>query len=373
MKLLIRIISIICIVLGLMLLTQTPGGIIFLIPGILLFVLSGRKSKKKAEQAKSSEPNVKASEQAAKSVSSTQSIPNTFIAFDLETTGVDINSSEIIQIAAVKVVKGAVKDTYSSYARPIGTIPADATAVNHITDNMVADAPDLKTVLAQFTEFIGSDLLIGYNIERFDIPILKRDLSAELNCKLTNDFIDVYQMTRSANLPTKDSKLSSVAKHFKLDTLGAHDALFDCHMTISCYWELCNLVNPRIKSSDSVPLPSLKRPLEQDKETRTRYLSSILQEYPDFTIKGKNICLSGIFDLGEEPYLIKTITEHGGTIKNMISNRVDFLIVGNRRNELWKYGAYGTKLEDANKLNEKGGHIVIVSERVLTKYLNDNQ
>lgn len=176
-------------------------------------------------------------------------------------------------------------------------------------------------------------------------------------------------MARYANLPTNDKKLSSIARFFQIDTRGAHDALFDCNMTISCYWALCNMVEPKVKSASTIPIPSLSRPIEQDEETRTRYLASILQEYPAFSIKGKNICLSGNFDLGDEPYLIKTITERGGTIKNTVSSRVDYLIVGNQRHEMWKYGAYGTKVVDANRINEKGGHIIIVSENVLKDYL----
>lgn len=117
-------------------LRQTPGGSLLIILGIFLLVSSRRKSKKKTEQvAKSTEQRVK-------------SFPDTFVAFDVETTGVDTRSCEIIQIAGVKVVNGKVKDKFTSYARPIGTIPEAATAINGISYDMVADAPDLKTVLS---------------------------------------------------------------------------------------------------------------------------------------------------------------------------------------------------------------------------------
>ncbi len=379
LKTLLRIIGILLIVIGLAVLTQTPGGVIYLVPGIILFVLGGRNKKKEDKDLsekieKASEKATKASEPPVKSVASAKDYPDTFVAIDLETTGIDTGASEILQIAAVKVVDGIITDTFSSYVRPIGMIPAEATAINHITEDIVADAPDLKTVLAKFLNFIDTELLIGYNLETFDLPILKRDLSAEVNYRLSNDYIDVYQLARySARISPRDYKLISVAEYFHLNTEGAHDAVSDCNMTIGCYLELCKNVKPKISNASTIPIPPLTRPIEHDKETKDKYLNSILKEYPDFTIKGKNICLSGNFDLGDEPYLLSVITKHGGTIKKTISSRVDFLIMGNRRKELWMYGAYGTKLVAANNINEKGGHIVIVSESVLKKYLSENE
>ena len=81
--------------------------------------------------------------------------PGDYIVFDLETTGVNPDKDDIIEISALKVRDHEVKEEYSALVNPGRHIPAQATAVNGITDEMVADAPDIKTVMAQFMEFIA--------------------------------------------------------------------------------------------------------------------------------------------------------------------------------------------------------------------------
>ena len=63
-----------------------------------------------------------------------------YTVFDLETTGVNTRSSEIIQIGALRVRNGHEVDSFCTYVRPVGVIPEAATRVNHITEATVADA-----------------------------------------------------------------------------------------------------------------------------------------------------------------------------------------------------------------------------------------
>ena len=82
-----------------------------------------------------------------------------YVVFDLETTGVNPDRDDIIEISAVKVCDHVITEEYSTLVNPGKHIPAGATAVNGITDDMVADAPDIGTAIAGFAEFIGESLL----------------------------------------------------------------------------------------------------------------------------------------------------------------------------------------------------------------------
>ena len=92
-----------------------------------------------------------------------------YVVFDLETTGLSPVSDGIIEISAVKVENGKVTDSFSTLVNPGRRIPAAATRVNGITDQMVKDAPGLKEALDQFLSFIGDQVLVGHNIHSFDM------------------------------------------------------------------------------------------------------------------------------------------------------------------------------------------------------------
>lgn len=164
-----------------------------------------------------------------------------YVVFDLETTGVSCIKDAIIEISAVKVKQGNIVDTFSTLVNPARPIPAGATAVNGITDEMVADAPYLHDVLGEFLEFIGDYVLVGHNIHCFDTNFIY-DAALELYGKpVTNDFIDTLFMARKCLPKLEHHRLVDVAEYFHIDSEGAHRAMNDCIMNQKCYEELGKL------------------------------------------------------------------------------------------------------------------------------------
>lgn len=95
------------------------------------------------------------------------------IAFiDLETTGVNISSDRIVEIAIVKIVTDGTRQVKRKLINPQIPIPAGASDVHGITDEMVKDAPSFKQVANEIKQFIENCDLGGYNSNRFDIPML---------------------------------------------------------------------------------------------------------------------------------------------------------------------------------------------------------
>lgn len=161
-----------------------------------------------------------------------------YVVFDLETTGINQERDSIIEISAVKVKNHVIVDEFSTLVNPGRHIPAGATAVNGITDDMVADAPDIKTAIGDFLQFIGDDILVGHNIHTFDTNFAYDAALLYLDRELANDYIDTLYMARKYLPELCHHKLTDVAAYFGAETKGAHRALFDCRMNQCCYEEL---------------------------------------------------------------------------------------------------------------------------------------
>lgn len=172
-----------------------------------------------------------------------------YIVFDLETTGINQERDTIIEISAVKVEKHKAVSDFSTLINPGRHIPAAATAVNGITDEMVKDAPDIRTAMEDFLEFIGNSVLIGHNIHTFDMNFVYDAALNSLGKELRNDYIDTLYMARRCLPELSHHKLTDVAGHFGLETEGAHRALFDCMMNQSCYEELGKIMEEKKKTA----------------------------------------------------------------------------------------------------------------------------
>jgi len=95
---------------------------------------------------------------------------------DLETTGKDVNTAEIVEICMIKVFPDGTTDKYYTLVKPINPIPPDATAVHHITDEDVANAPLIREIADEIYHFCDGCDIAGYNSNRYDIPIMTRVL-----------------------------------------------------------------------------------------------------------------------------------------------------------------------------------------------------
>ncbi len=161
-----------------------------------------------------------------------------YVVFDFETTGTSWIEDDIIEISALKVQGGQVTDTFSSLVNPGRHISGFATAVNGITDEMVKEAPSLAEVLPEFLKFFGDFVLVGHNIQSFDLKFLYRATEEILGQTVENDYIDTLYMARSCLKQLKHHKLADLAAYFNINSKGAHRALNDCIMNQRCYEEL---------------------------------------------------------------------------------------------------------------------------------------
>lgn len=158
-----------------------------------------------------------------------------YVVFDLETTGINQALDAIIEISAIKVQGGTIIGEYSTLVNPERHIPAGATAVNGISDAMVADAPVIAEVIGEFMEFIGDSILVGHNIHTFDTNFIYDAAWKALGREIRNDYIDTLYMARKCLPQLKHHKLTDISEYFHIATEGAHRALNDCVMNQKCY------------------------------------------------------------------------------------------------------------------------------------------
>ena len=145
------------------------------------------------------------------------------VIYDLETTGVDPEIANIVEIAACHPdTSGKDLDYHELVKPPDGHIPKESTEIHKITEEMVEDKPGIAAVLPQFYEFIQDSILVGHNISQFDNLILGRVIKEHLeeDKDLTNFYYDTLVAARRL-FPHERRNLGSLAKRF--DIMGKLD------------------------------------------------------------------------------------------------------------------------------------------------------
>lgn len=179
-----------------------------------------------------------------------------YVVFDLETTGINQAVDSIIEISAIKVCDNIIAEEYSTLVNPNRHIPYGATAVNGITDEMVADAPDITEAIEGFIGFIKDDILIGHNIHTFDTNFAYDAAWDSLGKEMKNDYIDTLYMARKCLPQLSHHKLTDISKYFHIETAGAHRALNDCIMNQKCYEELGKIMDTIIAIEPELVCPA---------------------------------------------------------------------------------------------------------------------
>ncbi len=158
---------------------------------------------------------------------------NSYVVFDLETTGFSPRYDEITEIGAVKIEKGRITERFSTFVNPKRPIPRRVVELTNITDDMVADADSIDVVLPRFEEFIGDSILVAHNAS-FD----SRFIEFRRKDKIPYPTIDTLLLARSLDIHVKNYKLGTLAKRFGINLQGAHRAVNDAEATAELFIHL---------------------------------------------------------------------------------------------------------------------------------------
>lgn len=150
--------------------------------------------------------------------------------FDLETTGINVGSDRIVEIAILKAMPDGSELVKTLRVHPDMPIPLQSSLIHGIYDKDIADAPKFNEVAAEIAEFIGDADLAGYNSNRFDIPVLLEEfLRAGVDFDMTGRrFVDVQNVFHQMEQRT----LRAAYKFYcDQDIINAHSAEADIKAT----------------------------------------------------------------------------------------------------------------------------------------------
>ncbi|HWT26619.1 MAG TPA: PolC-type DNA polymerase III, partial [Mobilitalea sp.] len=172
-----------------------------------------------------------------------QSLEDTFVVFDIETTGFSQNNDRIIEIGAVKVKNGEILDKFSTFVNPEIPIPYEIEQLTSINDNMVIDAPKIDVILPEFLKFCEDCGLVAHNAS-FDVGFIQKNA---FRLGLTTDFtvIDTVGLSRILLPDLSRYKLNVVAKALNVSLENHHRAVDDAGATAEIFLKLCKMLEEK--------------------------------------------------------------------------------------------------------------------------------
>lgn len=292
--------------------------------------------------------------------------PSTFVVFDIETTGLDSLSNEIIEIGALKVKDGKVVDTFDHLIKPSHPISDFITNLTGITNEMVETAETIEEVLTQFINFIGDNILMGHNVN-FDINFVYDHAEKYNNHILNNDFIDTLRLARKLLPELSHHRLSDLADYYNIDKTGHHRALKDVEMTLEVYNHLVEEILNQYGNIDNFKKQIYKNSYDNfsDLTPQTDKIDKNNIFYD------KNIAITGNFVNFPRKDAVQKILNLGGHYISKVTEETDYLIEGSKRSRYQK-NPKSTKQLQAEKLISEGVDIKILTEEEFLKIINED-
>lgn len=163
-------------------------------------------------------------------------LPPRFVVYDLETTGLNPERHEIIEIGAIRVNRDSQNhETFQTLVMPIGRISSRITQITGIDRKMVqAEGRPLAEALSQFRDFVEDLPLVAFNASFDDAFIAAACLRTETDA-FANETCCALKMARRAWPGKRSYKLSELAKEGNLPLIDEHRALGDCQRTMIVY------------------------------------------------------------------------------------------------------------------------------------------
>jgi len=171
-----------------------------------------------------------------------------FCVVDTETTGLDIKTAKIINLAAVKIKNFKIIDYYNVFINPGKSIDPDSIKWHGITDEMVKDKPFVVEVLPEFIKFIRNSIMVGHHI-KFDIDMISKELMETFGCVLKQKYLDtMFIYTRGIAKKNDHVGLDFLLDLYKVKCNGRHTALGDAMATAEVFNKMVMQISDTYKS-----------------------------------------------------------------------------------------------------------------------------
>lgn len=175
---------------------------------------------------------------------------DTFVSFDIETTGLIPTRDKIIEIGAIKVVNGKAVSGFKRFVNPKLSLPKKIIELTGINDSMLKDADEIEVVIREFLDYLEGYVILGHNI-LFDYSFIKVNAAKE-KLEFDKEALDTLVLSRKLHKELESKTLTNMCKHYKIENKNAHRAFDDAKATAQLYFKLCEIF---YKSENELFLP----------------------------------------------------------------------------------------------------------------------
>ncbi len=173
----------------------------------------------------------------------TYTLDDSFVVFDLETTGLSPQRDKIIEFGAVKIVNGEITERFSSFVNPKMPIPYKIEELTGINDAMVAKADTIEAVLPRFLDFCADSVAVAHNAA-FDTGFIKAK-AKEQGLDYYPGVIDTVEMARLLLPHLNRFKLDTVSKALNIKLENHHRAVDDAAATAQIWLAFIRMLKER--------------------------------------------------------------------------------------------------------------------------------
>ena len=301
-------------------------------------------------------------------------IYDTYVVFDIETTGLSSRNDKITEIGAVKIKDGIIIDRFSQLINPEKEIPQVVEDLTGISNSLVENEPTIEEVIPKFYEFAKDAVLVAHNA-KFDISFIRREY-ANNGLDFNHPILDTLVMARATMTHMKRFNLGTLCKNLGVSLVGAHRAVNDAEATAEVFIKLIDkikkdeedfnfeILNKQIKNIDSKRLfesslillvkdeVGLKNLYMLISDSHMKYFNfvakvprSLLDKYREGILVGSGNANSELFDA------IYRMCPHEELVK--IASYYDFLEIQPASDNIMAIEDGKYTLEDIRDINKK--------------------
>ncbi len=166
-----------------------------------------------------------------------------YVVIDTELTGLDAKKDSIVSVGAIKMIGGRIEIGNSFYrlVNPKTALTAESVIIHEITPSEVLHKPDIDSVLSEFLDFCGDDVIVGY-CTAIDMEFLNKETKRIIGSKIKNPVVDIQAIQTWMSLWNRweitwpnEYRLYDIAKYFGISVNGAHNAIIDAYITAQIF------------------------------------------------------------------------------------------------------------------------------------------
>ena len=293
-------------------------------------------------------------------------LPREYVCIDTETTGLEYEFCDIIELAAARVVDGRITDTFSELVNPGYRLPDFITDLTGITNEMLSGAPKIGDVFPRFLDFCGDNIIVGHNVN-FDVNFISY-AAENLGKSFLNDYIDTLRIARKLFPEKEHHRLFEVAQYCGVDQPQQHRSGADVEMTVACF-EMMRAIALRDQSEADF-IDSFKRhriPVHFSMKDMQPRVCEFDDTHPFF---GKRIVFTGALSRMTRKDAAQLVLDVGGIPADSLNKETNFLVIGNEDFKSCVKNGKSTKMLKAEQMQKKGIDIQVLSEDLFFEMLN---